>query len=78
MEVPRVTRTEYALLDIDDDFLSLMTPNGDMKDDVKLPEGEVGDKMKAEFEEGKELVVSVIKSMDEEMAMSFKEAPKGN
>merc|ERR1719453_1869837 len=33
MEVPNVKRAEYQLLDIDDGFLSLMTNDGDTKDD---------------------------------------------
>ena len=42
VEAPHVTRNEFALLDIDDGFLSLMTPEGSTKDDVKLPDGELG------------------------------------
>ncbi len=39
-------------LDISDDgFLSLMGSDGDTKDDVKTPGGEVGDKLKKLFEE---------------------------
>ena len=39
----------------DDGFLSLMSDDGSTKDDVKLPEGEVGDKIKKLFnEENKE------------------------
>ncbi|CAN3354446.1 eukaryotic translation initiation factor 5A-2 [Diutina catenulata] len=78
MEVPNVNRTEYQLLDIDDGYLSLMTADGDTKDDVKLPEGELGDKIQSEFDEGKDLMVSIIAAMGEEAAISFKEAPKGN
>ena len=37
-------------LDISDDgFLSLMGDDGDTKDDVKVPEGEVGDKIERLF-----------------------------
>lgn len=37
-------------LDISDDgFLSLMDDNGDTKDDVRVPEGEVGDKINKLF-----------------------------
>lgn len=37
-------------LDISDDgFLSLMTDDGDTKDDVKLPDGEVGEKINRLF-----------------------------
>ncbi|EEQ41624.1 eukaryotic translation initiation factor 5A [Clavispora lusitaniae ATCC 42720] len=76
MEVPNVTRAEYQLLDIDDGFLSLMTNDGDTKDDVKIPDGELGDKIQADFDEGKDLIISVISAMGEEAAISHKEAPK--
>lgn len=37
-------------LDISDDgFLSLMDENGDTKDDVKAPEGELGDRINRMF-----------------------------
>lgn len=76
MEVPNVRRQEFQLLDIDDGFLSLMTQDGDTKDDVKIPEGELGDKIQAEFDEGKDLLVTIISAMGEEAAISFKDAPK--
>ena len=76
MEVPFVKRTEYQLLDIDDGFLNLMTQDGDTKDDFKAPEGELGDSIQAAFDEGKDLLVTIITAMDEEAAISFKEAPK--
>lgn len=38
--------TRAAQLDISDDgFLSLMSDDGETKDDVKVPDGEVGDKI---------------------------------
>ncbi|KAI9796008.1 MAG: Eukaryotic translation initiation factor 5A [Candelina submexicana] len=50
MDVPNVTRREYQLIDISDDgFLSLMSDDGDTKDDVKVPEGDVGDKIAKMF-----------------------------
>ncbi|KAJ3410568.1 Eukaryotic translation initiation factor 5A [Chytridiales sp. JEL 0842] len=76
MDVPNVTRTEYSLLDIDDGFLSLMTADGSTKDDVKVPDGELGTKLEAEFNEGKDLVVTIITAMGEEACISYKEAPK--
>lgn len=37
-------------LDISDDgFLSLMNDDGDTKDDVKMPDGEIGDKINKLF-----------------------------
>ncbi|KAH3686276.1 hypothetical protein WICPIJ_002773 [Wickerhamomyces pijperi] len=76
MEVPFVKRTEYQLLDIDDGFLSLMDNEGETKDDVKAPEGELGDNIQTAFDDGKDLLVTIITAMGEEAAISFKEAPK--
>lgn len=76
MEVPNVVRAEYQLLDIDDGFLSLMTNDGDTKDDVKIPDGDLGDKIQNDFDDGKDLIISVISAMGEEAAISHKEAPK--
>lgn len=45
----------------DDGFLSLMTDSGDTKDDVKVPEGDIGDKIKRMFqEEGKDCSKSLV------------------
>ena len=89
MDVPNVGRQEYALLDIDDGFMSLMLnvcyyqlisadsfQDGSTKDDVRLPEGELGTKIQGDFDDGKELLVTVITAMGEEAAISYKEAPK--
>ena len=46
--------TPYQIDISDDGFLSLMKDSGETKDDVKLPEGELGDKIKRLFEEGKD------------------------
>lgn len=77
MEVPNVSRTEYQLIDVDDGFLSLMNPDGSTKDDVKLPEGDLGEKIQADFDEGKDLLVTIVSAMGEEAAVTYKEAPKG-
>ncbi|EGP84080.1 unnamed protein product [Zymoseptoria tritici ST99CH_1A5] len=79
MDVPNVSRREFQLLDITDDgFLSLMNDNGDTKDDVKVPDGEVGDKINKLFkEEEKDTNVIILTAMGEEAAIDAKEAPKG-
>ncbi|KAG8952147.1 Eukaryotic translation initiation factor 5A [Tulasnella sp. 424] len=78
MNVPNVSRNEYLLVDIDDGFLNLMTSDGAEKNDVKVPEGELGDKIKADFEQEKELMISIIAAMGEEAAIAYKEAPKAS
>ncbi|KAM0282699.1 hypothetical protein ACHAQH_002896 [Verticillium albo-atrum] len=78
MDVPNVTRREYQLLDVsDDDFLSLMADDGEMKDDVRMPEGEIGEKIKKLFqEEEKDTNVIILTAMGEQCAIEAKEAPR--
>ncbi|KAJ8468462.1 hypothetical protein ONZ51_g9627 [Trametes cubensis] len=78
VDVPNVFRNEYQLVNIDDGFLNLMTQDGTPKDDVKLPEGDMGKQIQADFDEGKDLLVTIVSAMGEEQAISFKEAPKGS
>ncbi|KAL5478936.1 ANB1 [Sanghuangporus weigelae] len=77
MDVPNVKREEYQLVNIDDDFLNLMTADGTPKDDVKLPEGDMGKEIQENFDAGKDLLVTIVSAMGEEQAISWKEAPKG-
>ena len=67
-----------AQVNIDDGFLNLMTQDGTAKDDVKVPEGDIGKQIQADFDEGKELLVTIVSAMGEEQAISYKEAPKGS
>ncbi|KAL4866298.1 hypothetical protein BDV12DRAFT_173204 [Aspergillus spectabilis] len=78
MDVPNVTRREFQLLDVTDDgFLSLMDDNGTTKDDVKVPDGEVGDRINKMFtDEGKDCNVVILTAMGEQACMEVKEAPK--
>jgi translation initiation factor 5A len=43
-----------------------MTQDGTPKDDVKVPEGEVGSQIATGFEEGKDLLVTIVSAMGEE------------
>lgn len=58
MDVPHVKREDYQLTDIDEGFLSLMNDNGDIREDLKVPEGDLGTQLRSEFDSGKELLVS--------------------
>ena len=43
-----------------------MTTDGALKDDVKLPEGEIGQQIQDAFSEGKDLIITVLSAMGEE------------
>merc|ERR1712110_1109556 len=47
MDVPNVKRKDYQLLSMDDDFLSLMDDSGEQREDLKCPEGEIGEQIRA-------------------------------
>ncbi|KAF8249790.1 translation initiation factor eIF-5A [Wilcoxina mikolae CBS 423.85] len=76
MDVPNVTRTEYQFSYIDDEFLNLIKPDGSEKNDVKVPDGELGDRIKEYEDAGTDILVTIISAMGEEAAISVKEAPK--
>eukprot|EP01006_Ploeotia_vitrea_P065893 TRINITY_DN93992_c0_g1_i1.p1 TRINITY_DN93992_c0_g1~~TRINITY_DN93992_c0_g1_i1.p1 ORF type:complete len:157 (-),score=35.59 TRINITY_DN93992_c0_g1_i1:112-582(-) len=74
MTVPFVNRVEYQLLDINDGFLSLLGGKDEAKEDLKVPEGELGEKLMKDFEAGKDLLVTTMCAMGEEQVCQVSEA----
>ncbi|KAL3323108.1 hypothetical protein AABB24_040290, partial [Solanum stoloniferum] len=74
-DVPHVNRTDYQLIDISEDgFVSLLTENGNTKDDLRLPTDDtLLNQVKGGFEEGKDLVLSVMSAMGEEQICAVKD-----
>jgi len=72
MEVPNVKRKDYQLIGLDDDFLSLMSEGGDTRDDLKCPEGEVGDEIRAAIAEDRDIICTVLSALDEECVIATK------
>lgn len=78
VDVPIVVRREYLLLMIDGGYLSLFdNDNGVTKEDVKVPEGEVGEKIrKLMLRGGKDIFVVILGAMGIEMAVECKEVDR--
>ncbi|XP_029983573.1 eukaryotic translation initiation factor 5A-1-like [Sphaeramia orbicularis] len=72
MDVPHVSRKDYQLSNIDDGFLSLMDDNGELREDLKIPEGDVGKDIEKRFDNGENLIITVLKALDEEQVVSIK------
>jgi len=74
---PIITRTEYTLVDIEeeDGFLTLMSEEGETREDLKLPSypETYAAELKAKFDDGKQLILTVLKSMGEEQVIGDKE-----
>jgi len=73
MDVPFVKREDYQLMDISDDgYLTLMADSGDLREDLKLPDGDLGNQLKGEFENGREILCTVLKACGEECVIAIK------
>ncbi|EFJ34513.1 hypothetical protein SELMODRAFT_142541 [Selaginella moellendorffii] len=74
-DVPEVTRTDYQLIDISEDgFVSLLTENGDTKDDLRLPtDDQLNAQISSGFHDGKDLVVTVMSALGEEQICALKD-----
>ncbi|KAK6942295.1 Translation elongation factor, IF5A C-terminal [Dillenia turbinata] len=84
-DAPHVNRTDYQLIDISEDgFVSLLTENGNTKDDLRLPTDEnllsqvyhrktLFEFIKDGFADGKDLVVTVMSAMGEEQICALKD-----
>lgn len=58
IDVPNVNRSDYQLIDISDDgFATLMNDKGDTRDDLRIPEGELGNKIREEFNKDDNTVI---------------------
>ena len=74
--VPNVTRTEFTLINIEEDFMTLMDEEGTCREDLKLPPNPEGfaEEIKGLFEKGdKEYKVTVLAAMGIEQVVAIKE-----
>lgn len=73
MQQPTLIQSTFDLLDIDDGYLTLMGDDGETREDLKLPDNEIGQKIKQLFEADEELCVSVLSwGTSEDAVMSYK------
>jgi translation initiation factor 5A len=72
MDVPNVVRKDLQLVDIDGDYLSLMDDSGDTRDDIKVPEDDLGAEIRERFGNDEGLIISVLSAMDEEVCVAVK------
>ena len=62
MECPTVKRTEYQLIDMDDEgFVTLMDDNGETRDDLQATDPEVNKQIREKVDAGEDALVCVLK-----------------
>jgi len=73
MDVPNVKRRDFQLIDIaDDGYLSLMDDTGSTRDDLQVPEGSLGEEIRKCFEDGKDIMCTVLSACGEECVIATK------
>ena len=64
VSIPNVTRMEYQLVDIDDDYLHLMDDKAEIRQDIKLPaDAELAEKIRAGFDSGEDHTVTILSAI---------------
>ena len=64
------------MVDIQENFLSLMLDDGSTRDDVKLPDNDLGKEIKEKFDSGSEFMVTILASCGNEAAIAIKTMAK--
>merc|ERR1712060_882149 len=77
MECPIVKRTEYQLIDIDEEgYCSLMDDTGETRDDLKPTDPDLEKEIRDKVEAGEDALVCVLAAIGKEMIMSIKNMAK--
>jgi len=74
MQAPVVTTSAWSVLGVEDGYLSLINDDGAMKDDMKFPSGELGDKLQSALDtvaEDQEVLIRVMCACGQEALTSF-------
>ncbi|KAM9436141.1 eukaryotic translation initiation factor 5A-1 [Clarias gariepinus] len=72
MDVPNIKRNDFQLVDINEGFLSLMMDNGDVREDLRVPEGDLGKEIETKHGAGEDMMITVLSAMGEEAAVGIK------
>lgn len=72
MDVPNVTRKDYQMIDIDDGFAEIMDDDGETRQDLPVPEDEVGQEVTQKHDNGENFSVTVLSACGEERIVGTK------
>ncbi|XP_049617870.1 eukaryotic translation initiation factor 5A-1 [Syngnathus scovelli] len=72
MDVPSIKRVDYQLIGIQDGYLSLLLDSGEVREDLKIPDGDLGKEIESRNEAGEQILVTILSAMDEEAAIGIK------
>ena len=76
MNVPNVSRIDYQIVDVLDGYLSLMDDGGVVRNDIKVPGGDLGKEITEKHGNNDQFMVTVMKVMSDELAVGIKNITK--
>jgi translation initiation factor 5A len=76
MEVPVVTKTEWHVIHVGSDGWLQLLNKGGLKEDLKCPVGETGEKIRLMLKENRNVVAVVLRAIGEEIVVEVKEGVK--
>lgn len=72
MNVPNVKRTDFQLVNIEDGYLSIMDDDGNTREDLKIPDNDIGEEIQKKFDNEEQFMVTVLKALSEEAVIATK------
>ncbi|XP_028393784.1 eukaryotic translation initiation factor 5A-1-like [Dendronephthya gigantea] len=72
MNVPNVSRKDFQLVNIEEGFAHLMDDAGDVREDLKVPDSDLGKEIQMKFDNGEEFMCTVLKAVGEEQIIALK------
>lgn len=72
MNVPTISRRDYQLLNIDDQYCTLLDDDGTTRDDLKLTDDEIGKEILEKFANDEEFYVTVLSACSEDRLVGVK------
>jgi len=72
MNVPNVSRKDYQLLNIEDNFCQLLGDDNSERNDLKVPDSDVGKQIQEAFDKGDTVICTVLEAMGEETIIASK------